>query len=85
MNRRVKPERTKKKLRPLCFSCRELQRASGDKPFFLACRTAGSLLGVKHVTAWRWMVLLTHDKIVTEVEKGDCAHRRASRYRYLGD
>ena len=39
-------------LRLLVALCRELQRASGDKPFFLACRTAGGLLGVKHVTAW---------------------------------
>ena len=72
-------------LRLLVALCRELQRVSGDKPFFLGCRTAGSLLGVKHVTAWRWLILLAHDKIVEEVEKGDRAHRRASRFRYLGD
>jgi hypothetical protein len=72
-------------LRLLVALCRELQRLSGDKPFFLACRTAGRLLGVKHVTAWRWLALLTHDRIVAEVEKGDRAHRRASRYRYLAD
>ena len=72
-------------LRLLVALCRELQRVSGDKPFYLACRTAGGLLGVKHVTAWRWLVLLTHDKIVEEVEKGDRLRRRASRYRYLAD
>ena len=72
-------------LRLLVALCRELQRTSGDKTFFLACRTAGDLLGVAHVTAWRWLILLTHDKIVAEVEKGDRAHRRASRYRYQGD
>jgi hypothetical protein len=72
-------------LRLLVALCRELQRVSGDKPFFLACRTAGGLLGVKHVTAWRWLTLLAHDKIVDEVEKGDKLKRRASRYRYLAD
>ncbi len=65
--------------------CRELQRASGDEPFFLACRTAGRLLGVRHETAWRWLFLLDHDGVIKEVEKGDGARRRASRFRYLAD
>jgi len=72
-------------LRLLVALCRELQRLSGDKPFFLACRTAGGLLNVKHVTAWRWLYLLTQDGIVAEVEKGDRGRRLASRFRYLGD
>ena len=72
-------------LRLLVALCRELQRVSGDKPSFLACRTAGGLLGVKHVTAWRWLFALAQDKILSEVEKGDRARRRASRFRYLGD
>ena len=72
-------------LRLLVALCRELQRVSGDKPFFLASYTAGDLLGVKHSTAWRWLVTLTTDGIVAEIEKGDRAYRRASRYRYLGD
>ncbi|HUT91382.1 MAG TPA: bifunctional DNA primase/polymerase [Thermoguttaceae bacterium] len=65
--------------------CRELQRASGDQPFFLGCRTAGKLLGVDHTTAWRWLSLLQHDRIIVQVEKGDRSKRRASRYRYQGD
>ena len=72
-------------LRLLVALCRELQRASGDKPFFLACRTAGNLLKVTHITAWRWLFALTQDGIVAEIEKGDRVRRRASRYRYLGD
>jgi len=48
-------------------------------------RTAGKLLEVDHVTAWRWLFLLTHDGVVEEVEKGDRTKRRASRYRYCGD
>jgi hypothetical protein len=72
-------------LRLLVALCRELQRVSGDKPFFLACRTAGGLLGVTHVQAWRWLYALGCDGIVAEVEKGDPKKRRASRFRYLGD
>jgi len=72
-------------LRLLIVLCRELQRASGDAPFFLASRTAGRLLEVGHLTAWRWLYLLQHDGVIEEVEKGDRAKRRASRYRYRGD
>ena len=71
--------------RLLVALCRELQRASGSEPFYLATRTAGRLLNVDHVTAWRWMFLPAHDGVVEEVEKGDRAKRRASRYRYRGD
>jgi hypothetical protein len=73
------------KLRLLVALCRELQHASGDRPFFLACRTAGRLLDVDYTTAWRWLFLLDHVGVIREVEKGDRAKRRASRYRYLGD
>lgn len=74
-------------LRLLVALCRELQRASGDRPFFLGCRTAGRLLGVDHTTAWRWLFLLQHDRpqVLEVVEKGGRARRQASRYRYLGD
>jgi hypothetical protein len=68
----------------LCL-CRELQRQSGEKPFYLGCRTAGQLLGVDHVTAWRWLWLLANRKDIEEVEKGDLRKRRASSYRYRGD
>ncbi len=70
-------------LRLLVGLCRELQCRAGDEPFFLACRTAGNLLGVDHTTAWRWLFLLGHDGIVEEVEKGNRRRRRASRYRYV--
>ena len=71
-------------LRLLVALCRELQRASGDRPFFLGCRTAGRLLKVNHTTAWRWLFLLVHDGVLEQVEKGDRARRRATRYRYRG-
>ena len=72
-------------LRILVALCRELQAASGKEPFFLSCRSAGRLLGVPHVTAWRWLFLLTHNGDLQEVEKGDQSKRRASRYRYVRD
>lgn len=71
-------------IRLLVRLCAELQTASGKNPFFLATRTAGRLLGVQHVRAWRWLWLLAHDGIIAEVEKGAHATRRASRWRYLG-
>lgn len=62
--------------------CRELQRAAGDRPFYLSCRDAGRLLGVTHVQASRWLFLLVADDVLEEVEKGDVRTRRASQYRY---
>lgn len=78
-------------VRLLVALCRELQRVSGQNPFYLDCRTAARLLAaggvsdVSHVTAWRWLSLLVHDHVVDIAEKGDRGRRRASRYKYLGD
>ena len=72
-------------LRMLVALCRELQRAAGDGPFWLACRTVERLLGVGRVTAWRWLGLLVDDKILYLVEKGDRRTGRASRYVYIAD
>lgn len=69
----------------LAALCRELQRASGEGPFYLGCRTAGRLLGVNHATANRWLFLLIAEGVLREVEKGNQAKRRASRYRYLAE
>jgi len=65
----------------VCF-VRDLQRESGDKPFFLSCRTVGKLLGVDHVTASRWLHLLCIDDILQVVDTGDLGKRQASTYRY---
>lgn len=70
-------------LRTLVALCRELQRAAGDGPFFLSCRTAGQLLDVDHSTASRWLFLLAAHGIIREEEKGKVETRKASRYRYL--
>ena len=73
-------------LRSLTALCRELQHTSGDKPFYLGCRTAARLLSPyadrddgthDHVKAWRWLTLLVHKRDLVETEKGD--KRRASR------
>jgi len=64
--------------------CRELQRASGDGPFYLACRTAGRLLfGGDHMAASRRLKVLVTDGFLALVEKG--TKTKAARYRYLGN
>jgi hypothetical protein len=73
------------KLKQLVSLCRELQRACGEKPFFLSTRTAGELLGVTHLTAWRWLRLLVHRKILETVTVGSRAENKASEFRYLCD
>jgi len=70
-------------LRLLVSLCRELQRAAGDSPFFLAVRTAGRLLGVDTSTAWRWLFLLEQDGILMVEVRGDQRTRKATRYRYI--
>jgi hypothetical protein len=63
--------------------CRELQRAAGDEPFYLACRAAAPLLETTHTQVNRWLRLLCLDKVLRVVEKGERGKRRASTFRYL--
>ena len=70
-------------IKQLAAFCRELQRASGEGPFFLACRTAAGLLDIDHATASRWLRLLQHDGVIQLAEKGSHEKRRANLYRYL--
>lgn len=65
--------------------CRELQSTNGDKPFYLDCRTAGELLGVSHVQAWRWLRDLADEGILTLVSSGSKQKRKANEYKYVGD
>ena len=70
----------------LACVCRELQRDAGDQPFFLACRTAGGLLGVDPTTASRWLNLLVQEGVLERLDHGPVGSRdRAFRYRYCGD
>ncbi len=63
--------------------CHELQQIMGDKPFFLASRTAGGILGVSHRTAYKLLEMLVADEILRLVEKH--TPNRAPRYRYIGN
>jgi hypothetical protein len=70
-------------LRRLVMLCRELQQVAGAEPFYLACRTAGELLGIKHTLANKWLNLLVIQRILEVTTRG--TQHRATRYRYLGD
>lgn len=70
-------------LRRLVLLCRELQRVSGDQPFYLACRTAAELLGINHTLANKFLRLLVYEHILDVTKAG--TQRHATRYRYLGD
>jgi hypothetical protein len=68
-------------VRLLVSLCRELQSASGSRPFFLSCRKAAALLREKdHMRPWRWMNLLIEDGWLEVSEKH--TQKRATRYRY---
>jgi len=79
----VAREYEQEELRRLVALCRELQRACGDGPFYLASRTAGELLGIDHSTASRWLRGLQIDGILRLVVRGSQREHKASRYRYL--
>jgi len=64
--------------------CRELQRETGEKPFYLACRTVQQLFNLGSPrTAHRWLKGLHGLKIINTVEKGGPETRKATRFRYL--
>jgi hypothetical protein len=75
------------RLQLLVALCRELQRAAGEQPFYLSCRTAAELFHVSHTEANRWLFLLEQDRILQVVAKGGTPKnpRNATRFRYLGD
>jgi Bifunctional DNA primase/polymerase, N-terminal len=70
-------------LRSLVALCNELQQLAGPEPFYLACRTAGEVLGINHVLASKWLRQLERDNILEITKRG--TQNRASRYRYLKD
>lgn len=69
-------------LRRMVLLCRELQHHAGNEPFYLACRSAGDVLGITHVVANKWLRLLVHERILELVTPG--TRHRASEYRYIG-
>jgi hypothetical protein len=68
----------------LCTLCRELQRASGEKPFYLSVRTVQALFELSSpTTAHHWLTGLQQLRIIAPVEKGGPESNRATRFRYL--
>jgi hypothetical protein len=57
-------------LRHLVAICRELQKAQGEAPFFLSCRTAAKLINVTPQQANRWLNGLVLDGVLKETDKG---------------
>jgi len=70
-------------IRKLVAFCRQLQQVNGERPFWLSCRAAASLLGVSPSTAHRGVWLLIHNNVLELVKEG--SRGRATEYRYLGD
>lgn len=62
--------------------CRQLQRNTGDKPFFIGYRTAGELLGVDHNKACKLLGMLCAEGVLELASKGHTG--KASEYRYIG-
>jgi hypothetical protein len=70
-------------VRRLVALCYQLQRHAGEGTWFLACRTAESLLGVPYQTTSRWLRLLEFDGLLRRISTGSKAARRANEYRYV--
>ena len=58
---------------------------AGDGAFFLSCRTAGRLLDVDRMTAWRWLFLLEQDGLIEKTATGTLAKRQAREFRFVMD
>jgi len=69
----------------LASLCRELQRFDGKGCFHLSGRTAGPLLGVSDVQAWRWLNTLEADRIIRVLKKYPRGTRLATEFRYVAD
>jgi len=61
--------------------CYELQQGVGDKPFFLASRDAGGIVGLSHKAAYKLLEMFIEDEKLKLVQ----AHTttKAPRYRYV--
>ena len=70
-------------VRLLVGLCRELQRAAGDAPFYLSCRTVARLLGHDtHTTAANWLRGLALAKIIKVAKQGGPDTMKATRFHY---
>lgn len=71
-------------LRRLVGLCAELQRrqTSPGEPFYLDCRTAGTLLEISHTQALKRLHLLEREQVLERASTGRPG--KASEYRYVG-
>ncbi|MHC4146054.1 MAG: hypothetical protein ACYSWZ_24005 [Planctomycetota bacterium] len=62
-----------------------MQKACGDKPFFLSARTAAGLLEISAMQANRYLRLLVKEDVLVIIEKGGTKEnpRKASRYKFI--
>ena len=75
---------TDQRLIRLVNFCKELQRCSGNQPFYLAVRTVQRLFELPSPrTAQQWLKGLQQLKIINPEEKGGPQTNRATRFRYL--
>jgi hypothetical protein len=75
------------KARLLASICRELQRHTGEEPFYLACPRLERLLEVDRKQAWLWLQLFQKDcpPLLHLVKRGTQGiGGKAARYRYIG-
>ncbi|NRA58641.1 MAG: bifunctional DNA primase/polymerase [Phycisphaerales bacterium] len=63
--------------------CKILSQRYEDGVFWLACRQAGSAIGLSHTAAADLLHMLVQDGVLALVRRGE--RRRSSVYRYLGD
>jgi hypothetical protein len=70
-------------VRRLVKLCQVLQRHAGDEAFLLACRKAGTWLGIHYKRANKWLRLLAMDGVISVVTPG--TKTKAARYRYHAD
>jgi len=73
------------KVGSLVHVLQRLQMETGEKPFFISCRTAAALVGTTYPRAARWLKNLTREGVIEVDTKVKSNEYRARRYRYLGD
>jgi hypothetical protein len=68
----------------LVLLCRALQRYHGDRPFYLSCQRAGSVIGTDKQAAGKRLNMLEADGVIKLVSKGSRATHKASEFYYTG-
>lgn len=76
-----------KLIQRMAVLCKEMQKACGDRPFFLSARTVAGLLGMSPMQASRYLNLLVKEGLLEIKEKGGTKEnpRKATRFKYIAD